>query len=88
MTDARPAPPRLTIFGATGCGLCEQMLYELEELRGELGFELDIIDITADEALERVYRTRIPVLACRDEAICEYFLDPMVLRQALGSGSC
>jgi hypothetical protein len=57
----------------------------LEALRQELGFELRERDIDADEALQRAYFERIPVIALDGEELCDYFLDEALLRERLGS---
>ncbi len=88
MEDPKAVRQSLVVFGAAGCGLCEQMLHELDELRWELDFEVKTVDIAADEVLEAAYRTRIPVLVCGGKEICEFFLDPEVLRRTLEAGHC
>jgi glutaredoxin len=74
----------LTIYTAPGCHLCADALAALDALKPELGFELIECDITRDERLHRAYLERIPVVALDGEELCEYFVDPQLLRQRLG----
>ena len=74
----------LTLYGRAYCHLCEDMAQSLERLRGELGFRLVIRDVDADEALERLYGERVPVLVdAQGREICHYFLDEPALRRRL-----
>jgi hypothetical protein len=57
----------------------------LRRLQQELGFALQELDITADEALQRAYFERIPVVALDGEELCEYFVEEAVLRERLES---
>lgn len=77
------APPRLTLYGRAYCHLCGDMLAALGRLRGELAFDLDVIDIDAEPSLERKYNELVPVLAGEAEEICHYFLDEPKLREYL-----
>lgn len=70
----------LTLYGRYGCHLCEDMRLHLEELRGELAFDLELVDVDADPALAARYGTLVPVLADGDQEICHYFLDLVALR--------
>jgi hypothetical protein len=59
----------------------------LAEVRAEVPFELEEIDITDDPELERAYRERIPVVAVDGEEAFTYFVHPDGLRRRLaGSG--
>jgi len=75
---------RLTVFVRSGCHLCEQMLQELQRLRTERDFRLEVVDILGHEALEAEYGSRIPVLAGERGEICYYFLDETALRRYFG----
>ena len=71
----------LTLFGRIDCHLCQDMLYALEPLKEELGFELKIIDIDRDSQLVERYGTLVPVLVAAEQEICHYFLDKQALIQ-------
>jgi len=72
---------RLTVFVRSGCHLCEQMLQELQRLRTERDFQLEVVDILGHATLEAEYGSRIPVLAGERGQICCYFLDETALRR-------
>lgn len=76
----------LTLYTKPDCHLCEEALSTLHALRAELPFELQVRDITAEEALHRAYFERIPVVALDGEELFEYFLDADLLRERLESG--
>lgn len=77
-------PPRLTLYSRAYCHLCEDMLAVLEALRGEFQFELEVVDVDADPALERKYNELVPVLAAGSDELCHYFLDRPKVREYLG----
>jgi glutaredoxin len=51
----------VTIYGRTGCHLCEDALMVLESLKAELNFEIKEILIDGDEDLQSMYGEQIPV---------------------------
>ncbi len=70
----------LVVYSRQGCHLCEVMIEELLPIvRGRI--EVEVRDIDTREDWRDLYDTRVPVLACEDEVICQYQLD----REALGS---
>jgi glutaredoxin len=75
----------VTVYSRPDCHLCEEALAALRRLQRELDFELCELDIDADEALQRAYFERIPVVALDGEELCEYFLDEALLRKRLES---
>lgn len=70
---------RLTVYIRTGCHLCEDMLLLLHELQPDLGFGLDLVDISGNQQLEAQYGTKVPVLMAAGQEICHYFLDKAAL---------
>ena len=78
-----PSPHRVTFFHAAGCHLCESAGRVLAQVRTEVPFELDEVDITGDPELERRYRERIPVILVDGEEAFTYFLHPDGLRRRL-----
>lgn len=76
-------PPRLTLFSRTYCHLCEDMRAGLEALRADYTFELEVLDVDADPALEARYDELVPVLTADDEELCHYFLDVPKVREYL-----
>ena len=51
------------------------MELELLALAGELGFELEVLDVDADPELEVLYNEMVPVLLHEGTELCHYFLD-------------
>jgi len=75
----------LTVYSKPDCHLCAEAMTLLERLQAELGFELAERDISADDALQRAYFERIPVVALDGEVLFEYFVEESVLRERLES---
>jgi hypothetical protein len=75
--------PRVVLYKAAGCHLCERAEQQLEVLRAELGFELEQIEIDGDAELEARYRELIPVVEIEGERACTYYVQPEPFRQRL-----
>ncbi len=76
----------LTVYSKPDCHLCAEAMTTLRGLQAELGFALEELDITTDDALQRAYFERIPVVALDGEVLFEYFVEEAVLRDRLESG--
>jgi thiol-disulfide isomerase/thioredoxin len=74
----------LTLYGRAWCHLCDDMLAALEPLRAEAGFEVRVVDVDTDPALEEKYGERVPVLCDAQGEICHYFLDSAAVRARIG----
>jgi hypothetical protein len=55
----------------------------LDQVRAETPFELEEVDITGDEELERRYRERIPVVLVDGQEAFTFFVHPDGLRRRL-----
>jgi glutaredoxin len=75
----------ITVYSRPDCHLCVEAIDTLRRLQRELGFSLTERDIDGDEALERAYFERIPVVALDGEELFDYFVDEAVLRERLES---
>jgi glutaredoxin len=75
----------ITVYSRPGCHLCAEAMAALRALQGELRFELRERDIDEDEALQRAYFERIPVIALDGEELFDYFIDEALLRERLES---
>jgi glutaredoxin len=75
----------LTVYTGPGCHLCVDAIAALRTLQAELHFALEERDITTDEALQRAYFERIPVVALDGEELCEYVVRESVVRERLES---
>jgi len=65
------------------------MLAALDSLRGESGlayFEVKVIDVDTDQALEEKYGELVPVLLdAEGRELCHYFLDTAKVREYLSA---
>jgi glutaredoxin len=75
----------ITVYSRPDCHLCADAMAILRALRDELGFALQERDIDGDEALQRAYFERIPVVALDGEELFDYFVDEKLLRERLES---
>ncbi|MGH3033316.1 MAG: glutaredoxin family protein [Gaiellaceae bacterium] len=73
----------LTLYHAAGCHLCESARRVVAQVREEVPFELEEVDIGGDPELERRYRERIPVVLVDGEEAFVYFVHPEGLRRRL-----
>lgn len=78
---------KLTLYSRVYCHLCHDMLAALEAMRGEFDFELQVIDVDADPALEARYNELVPVLEAGGQELCHYFLDVARVRRYLTDGA-
>jgi glutaredoxin len=81
----QPRTATITVYSKPDCHLCADAMSALRRLQQELGFSLQELDITAEEALHRAYFERIPVIALDGVELCEYFLDEALVRERLES---
>ena len=51
----------ITIYGRTGCHLCEDALKIVQAMQAELNFDIEEILIDGNEELEKLYGEKIPV---------------------------
>ena len=77
--------PRVVLYKAEGCHLCERAKAQLDELRDALGFELVEIAIDSDPDLESRYRELIPVVEIDGERVCTYYVQPEPFRRKLAA---
>jgi glutaredoxin len=75
----------ITVYTRPGCHLCVEAMDVLRRLQRELGFGLRECDIDKDEALQRAYFERIPVVALDGEELFDYHVDEALLRERLES---
>ena len=77
--------PQIVVYPRADCHLCADAIAALRALQGELGFSLQERDIDRDEALQRAYFERIPVVSLDGEELFDYFIDEPLLRERLES---
>lgn len=71
------------LYSRSWCHLCEDMLAALRALQqpGQ-AFEVEVIDVDADPALEARFNELVPVLYgdLAEPELCHYFLDEAAVR--------
>ncbi|MFL5936727.1 MAG: glutaredoxin family protein [Gaiellaceae bacterium] len=73
--------PRVVVYTAHGCHLCEQARAVLDEE----GVAYEQVDITGDPALEAEYRAWLPVVDIDGERAFVYRIPRETLRRRLNS---
>ncbi|HXC41872.1 MAG TPA: glutaredoxin family protein [Burkholderiales bacterium] len=81
--DGNPAPARLTLYSRAYCHLCHDMEAALRRLQAEQPFELEVLDVDADPALEARFNELVPVLMEGERELARYHLDVAALRAEL-----
>ena len=77
---------KFTLFSRSYCHLCDDMLAALQALAPPgVPFDVDVIDVDADEALVARFDELVPVLFGDLAApeLCHYFLDVNAVKQYL-----
>jgi len=67
--------PKLTVYSRIDCHLCEEMIEALRGLQGLFTFQLAVVDVDADPALERLHGEKVPVLMHGERELCHFRLD-------------
>ena len=76
---------KVVLYHAQGCHLCERALRVLHEIRQEIAFDFEEIDIDGDPALEARYREWLPVVEINGERAFVYYVDSAALRRKLAA---
>jgi hypothetical protein len=65
------------VLSRSYCHLCDDMIAALKvfQSRNQLQFDIEVVDVDLDAALESRYGDKVPVLLYGDSEICHYFLD-------------
>ena len=77
--------PRVVVYHADGCHLCERALAQVRAFRDELGFDLDEVAIDGSPDLESRYRELIPVVEIEGERVFTYFVHEDAFRRRLAA---
>ena len=67
--------PRLTLLSREYCHLCEEMHAALKQLQGRHDFDVVVVDVDRDPALEEKWGDKVPVLLDGERELCHYYLD-------------
>jgi glutaredoxin len=76
---------KVVLYHAQGCHLCERALRVLHEVRQEIPFDFEEIDIDGDPELEARYREWLPVVEIDGERAFVYYVDSGALRRKLAA---
>jgi hypothetical protein len=83
-TPDRASAHTLTLLTRAECGLCEDMLNELQALRARHELPpIRLLDVDSDPQLQRRYGLKIPVLLLDQVPVCSARLDQAELLRAL-----
>lgn len=74
---------RVVVYTAEHCSLCDRAVEVVRAVQAELGFGLEVVDISGDPELEMHYREQLPVVEIDGEVAFTYFVDPDALRRRL-----
>jgi hypothetical protein len=78
--------PLVKLYGRPDCHLCDEARDGLQALRSDgLEFEIEEIDIEADDELFARFLERIPVIELEGEIVSELRLDADGIRARLGT---
>ncbi len=79
--------PRVVVYHAEGCHLCERALEIVSEVRVQVPFDLETVDIGGNPELEAAYREWLPVVEIDGARAFVYYVDPVALRRKVGAQS-
>jgi glutaredoxin len=74
---------RVILYTKQDCGLCHEAEALLRQIRRKIHFELEIVDIEADDAAHALYWARIPVVMVDGEEVAAAPIDVESLEAAL-----
>ena len=77
--------PRVVVYHAEGCHLCERALAQVRAFREELGFELVEVAIDGDPELEARYRELLPVVEIDGERVFTYHVHEGAFRRRVAA---
>ena len=75
--------PGFLLYSRPGCGLCEEMLAELQAMPALQDLRIDVVDVDAEPAARVRYGHKIPVLLFAGELVCHGRLDAEEVHKAL-----
>jgi glutaredoxin len=73
--------PKVVLYHAEGCHLCERARGVLQDINADLPFELEEVDIGGDPELEARYREWLPVVEIGGKRAFVYYVDADAFRR-------
>jgi hypothetical protein len=77
--------PKVVVYHAVDCHLCERALAQVRRLAAELAFDLEEVAIDGDADLEARYRELIPVVEIEGERVFSYYVHEEAFRRRLAA---
>lgn len=74
---------QLTLMFRPYCGLCHEMLHQLQPYQQAFGFDVAIVEIDDFPDLSLKYNELVPVLLHGEHEICHWHFDETALRAYL-----
>jgi glutaredoxin len=78
---------KVVLYHAKGCQLCERARGTIAEIREQIPFDLEEIEIDGDPALEASYREWLPVVEIDGERAFVYYVDADAFRRKVAAQS-
>jgi glutaredoxin len=75
------------MYSRRRCGLCDEAREVIDAVRREVPFEFQEVLIDGDDALERAYGIRVPVVEVDGREEFEIRVDPAHLRELVKRGA-
>lgn len=72
------------LYTRAGCHLCDEAKHQLEALRREFPFGLQLIDVDSDPALQAQYTNDVPVVLLDGKKVAKHRLNLAQFRRQLG----
>jgi glutaredoxin len=73
----------VVLYGRVDCELCDEMKTVVDEVRREVPFTFEVVDVGRDSALEAAYGLEIPVLVIDGRKAFKHRVDTAALRRRL-----
>lgn len=71
------------LYSRAWCHLCDDMLTQVEALRREFAFDVEVIDVDSEPVLTAKYDELVPVLEANGHELCHYHFDDSKVREYL-----
>ena len=82
-----PSEAKVVLYHAEACHLCERAREVIAQVRQEVPFELQEVEIDGDPELESRYREWLPVVEIDGERAFVYYVDPDAFRRKVAAQS-
>jgi glutaredoxin len=71
------------LFTRAGCHLCDDAKAVIDRVRGDMAFDLAVIDVDGDPELVERYGMEVPVIVVEGRKHAKYRLDEAAFRRRL-----